>query len=241
MIDYRFRCSSLADLMGDARSIDPALLDDTTRAIVAKKAKTPEDHAILDPLYDYTLSAGAKTMLNEIAKEHVYGYHYVASSKYTEKGLIVEDQAIELYNERFFTNHKKNTRRVQNDYLTGECDIYTPEMIIDTKSSWSLKTFPAIDEEGYDTTYEWQMRGYMWLYDVPEATVAYCLVDTPLELIGREDPYLHSFDRLPIEMRITTVSYLRDREKEKRIERKVSAAFDYLDKRVALIHQQHQP
>jgi hypothetical protein len=239
--DFRFRCSSLAELMTNPRSIDPELLDDTTRPIAAKKVKTPEDHAILSPLYDYSLSAGAKTMLNEIAKEQVYGFHYVASSKYTEKGTIVEDQAIALYNERFFTNYKKNTERRQNDFITGECDVFTGRKIIDTKSSWSLKTFPAIDEEGYDTTYEWQMRGYMWLWDADEAIVAYCLVDTPEELIGREDPALHRFDHLPIEMRITTVSYLRDREKEAQIERKLSAAYHYLEQRRLRILEQHQP
>ena len=34
--------------------------------------------------------------------------------------------------------------------------------------------------------YEWQMRGYMMLWDCDTAIVDYCLVDTPEHLIGYE-------------------------------------------------------
>ena len=62
------------------------------------------------------LSEGAKMYLEGVVKELVYGYTYSPNAKYMEKGRIVEDQAIALYNLVFFTNHTKNTERRETDY-----------------------------------------------------------------------------------------------------------------------------
>jgi hypothetical protein len=244
---FHFRCSSLHTLMADPKAIDPALLaTPELAALAAKKAKTDEDRAILAPLFDSTLSAGARSYLEDLAQEYVYGYTNIVHSKYTQKGIIVEDESIALYNERFFTSYRKNKERRTNEYITGECDIFTGEKIIDIKSSWSLATFPALSAQAHKTEYEWQMRGYMWLWDCEQAEVAYCLVDTPGELIGYENPHLHQFDvselreePLPIELRITTITYLRDRAIENRIARRVTAARAYLDAIVARIRAEH--
>jgi hypothetical protein len=245
--NFHFRCSSLHTLMADPKSIDPALLNTPElAALAAKKVKTDEDKAILAPLFDSTLSSGAKSYIEDLAQEYVYGYTNIVSSKYTQKGIIVEDESIALYNERFFTSYRKNKERRTNDYITGECDIYTGERIIDIKSSWSLATFPSLSSQAHKTEYEWQMRGYMWLWDCDEAEVAFCLVDTPEELIGYENPLLHQFgetelreEPLPIELRITTITYLRDRAIEEKIKRRVTAARAYLDTIVARIHTEH--
>lgn len=236
---FRMRCSSLSAIMTDPKSIDPALLNDETAAIVAKKVKSPDEQRLLATLYDCTLSAGAKTYMDELAKEYLYSYHDVVSSKYTDKGNIVENESIALYNERFGTFYSKNTERRENDYLSGECDIYTGSKIIDIKSSWSVKTFPVVAEDAHKPEYEWQVRGYMWLWDVEEAEVAYCLVDTPDELIGFENIELHEFSRLPLELRVTTVSYQRDRALEEKIARKVMAARAYLAARIERVRREH--
>src|ERR1700737_549012 len=83
------------------------------------------------------LSKGAKTALEMMAKEFVYGFNEVISGKFMEKGIIVEDQSIALYNSVFFTDYKKNTERKTNEWITGECDIFTGSKIIDIKSAWS--------------------------------------------------------------------------------------------------------
>ena len=248
MNSFHFRCSSLHTLMTEPKAIDPALLNTPELAVIAaKKVKTDEDKAILAPLFDGTLSAGAKSYIEDQAQEFVYGYTNEVSSKYTEKGTIVENESIALYNERFGTFYAKNRERRTNDFITGECDIYTGDKIIDIKSSWSLATFPALSANAHKVEYEWQMRGYMWLWDCDEAEVAYCLVDTPGELIGREHPYLHTFSyalddeheppKLPL--RITTIGYRRDRLLEEKIKRKVRAARLYLDTIVARIRAEH--
>ena len=188
---------------------------------------------------DEKLSVGAKTEIERIAKEFVYGYDEVITSKYMDKGIAVEDQSIELYNSVFFTSHVKNTERKSNEWITGECDIFTPSKIIDIKSSWSLATFPATSKAGQDKQYEWQGRAYMWLWDVPEFEVAYCLVNTPDELISWEDPKLHYVDHITESLRVTRVPYKRDMALEDKMRQRVIDANEYLDLMVKQISDEH--
>jgi len=188
---------------------------------------------------DETLSVGAKTYIESLAKQLVYGYDDEVSSKFLEKGIQVEDQSIELYNSVFFASHVKNTERKTNDWITGECDIATPAKIIDIKSPWSLQTFPATIAAGRDKGYEWQGRAYMWLWDVPEFEIAYCLVNTPEELIGYEREEIHIVDHITPELRVTRVPYSRDTALEEKIKVKCEAANAYLDLIVRQIAEEH--
>lgn len=207
---HKFRASSLAEIMTDPKNKGDAL------------------------------SVGAKTAVEKLAKQMVYGYDEEISSKAMEKGILVEDQSIALYNEVFFTAHAKNTVRLSNDWITGECDILTPSKIIDIKSSWSLATFPATSAAGENKTYEWQGRAYMWLWDVDQFEVAYCLVNTPDELIGYEQQDLHYVDHITPELRVTRVQYTRDRALEDKIKVRVDAAREYFDMMVKQISNEHE-
>lgn len=236
---HKFRASSLGLIMTDPQSIDPAYLTDELATIQRKTKKTDEDKAILAPLWDRSLSAGAKTYIEALAKQLVYGYEEQVSSKYMEKGIQVEDQSIELYNSVFFTNHKKNTERKTNAWITGECDIAAPSRIKDIKSSWSLATFPATIAAGRDKGYEWQGRAYMWLWDEPEFEIAYCMVNTPDELIGYESTDMHYVDHINPELRVTRVPYARDTALEDKIKMRCEEANRYLDLLVAQIAREH--
>lgn len=186
------------------------------------------------------LSEGAKTYLETVAKELVYGYTYSPTAKYMEKGQLVEEQSIALYNSVFFTSYAKNTERREIDFLTGECDIFTGSKIIDIKSAWSLHTFPATAAMGASKDYEWQMRGYMKLWDVDEAEIAYCLVNTPDELVGYEDPDLHYVDHIDEVLRITRVQYTRDKDLEEKMEARARAAQKYVKEAMQRIAAEHQ-
>lgn len=207
---HKFRASSLAEIMTDPKNKGDAL------------------------------SVGAKTAVEKLAKQMVYGYDEEVSSKAMEKGILVEDQSIALYNEVFFTAYTKNTVRLDNDWITGECDILTPSKIVDIKSAWSLATFPATAAAGKDKTYEWQGRAYMWLWDVDQFEVAYCLVNTPDELIGYEQQDLHYVDHITPELRITRVQYTRDKALEDKIKVRVDAAREYFDMMVKQISNEHE-
>ncbi len=189
---------------------------------------------------DSELSVGAMTYCRELAKQHVYGFAPSIQSKYLDKGQIVEQQAIDLYNEVFFCNLRKNTERRENQWLSGECDIYTGEKTIDIKSPWSLQTFPATVADAHDSDYEWQGRGYMMLWDCEQHEVAYCMVSTPDELIGFDDASIHYVDEIAPELRITRIVYERDRAKEEKIKTKVEAAQKYIAQVIEQIINEHK-
>ncbi len=237
-----FHPHSLHRLMGDAKSIDPALLvDPELAAISRKKVKTDDDKALLAPLWDHTLSAGAKTYLKEYASEFLFSYHKVVETRVLDKGIQCEQAVIDLYNAVHFTRHVKNSERLVDDYLTGEPDIIVPgKRTIDTKTCWDVSTFPILSEDCHDIAYEWQGRGYMRLADVPEHQVAFGLVDTPEELIPKwEQEELHRVGHHAPHMRITTITYKRDMVLEKLIETKCKAGRAYLERIIAQFSIEH--
>ena len=185
------------------------------------------------------LSVGAKTYIKKLAKEFVFGYTEQISSKYTDKGIQVENESIALYNRVFLTDYVKNEIRMDNEFLTGECDIYTGKKIIDIKSSWSLGTFPCFKEDAEDKLYEWQLRGYMMLWDCEEAELAYCMVNTPDDLIRYEQIDMHIVDGIDENLRVTVNSYKRDLELEANIKVKCKAAQDYFNELLEQMANDH--
>jgi len=185
------------------------------------------------------LSVGAKTYIEDLAKQHVYGYTKTVSTKEMQKGVIVESQSIDLLNAVTFNNYTKNAERFENDWIGGTPDIVSGQ-IIDIKSSWSLNTFPATRADAVNAAYEWQVRGYMMLTNRIYATVAHCLVDTPDELIGYEDESAHRVSHINPLLRITQVEYTRAAELEDKIKQKVEAAQEYFDYAVRLIETEHE-
>ena len=133
------------------------------------------------------LSAGPKTALEEIFKQHVFGKTKEIRSKYLEKGVLVEGESIELYNEVNGTSYVKNDKRYNNDYITGEPDIIA-DVLIDIKSPWDYSTFPFTSKAipSKDKGYYWQLQGYMALTGMETSNLAYCLVDTPDGIIYNE-------------------------------------------------------
>lgn len=169
-----------------------------------------------------TLSAGCKTYIKELVKEDLFGYKSTIDSKYLTKGIDMEDTSIDLYNEVHGTLYLKNTERLENEFITGECDINAEYKIIDIKSSWSLETFPPSPEDINNKDYEWQLRAYMWLYDKPKAELAYCMVSTPDYLLKDWDNLgIHKVDKHDPFLRVTCISFERDTEKEELIAQRV--------------------
>ena len=196
----KFRCSSLGKLMTEPKS------------------KTE------------VLSVGAKTYIRELAAQEIFGVDFVVSSKAMEKGIEAEGDSIDLLNSVRGLSLVKNTDRRSNDFITGECDLFdaSARRGHDIKTSWSIATFPITVADCEDKLYEWQMRGYMALWDAEEWEVNYCLVDTPERLIAFEPMDLHVVSHLPEWMRVTTWTIKRDLEKEAAIYEKVKAANEYM-------------
>jgi len=173
------------------------------------------------------LSETAKSYIKQIAKEDYFGYYSELDNKYINKGKRCEDESIELLNSVLFTNFIKNKTRLNSDVLTGEADIVADNEIIDIKTSWSLDTFPAISDDINAKDYEMQLRGYMMLYNKEKASVCYCMVDTPEDLITFEQVQLHEVSHITPEKRVTILSFTRDLNIEKEIEEKCKASIEF--------------
>lgn len=188
------------------------------------------------------LSIGAKTYIRELAQQEILGVDFEFSSKETQKGIEVEDESIALLNRVRGLSLVKNTERKSNGLISGECDLYDAERKRghDLKSSWSAKTFPGWVADCEDKLYEWQMRGYMWLWDADEWEVNYALVDTPERLIGFEPLQMHVVSHIPEHMRLTSWVIQRDRAKEEVIAEKVAAARDYYAQAIREFDQIHK-
>jgi len=153
------RCSSLGQIMADMKVGGiTAKQQETVDTLEAKDKRTENQQKTLDALVAkrdavptmHDLPEGAKTYVKSQVKRNVLGYKEAElDTKEINKGHAVEDTSIILYNYVFFTNHVKNTVRKTENGLTGECDIddENSDTIIDAKSSWSLLTFPAFEED----------------------------------------------------------------------------------------------
>lgn len=179
------------------------------------------------------LSETAKKLIQDEVRAEYFGVREQISSKAIQKGIDCEQASIDLLNDvefRLSKPYTKNSERRSNEWITGECDIYDAEsrVIRDIKTSWSLSTFPLFAIDASD--YEWQMRGYMWLWDCDTAIVDYCLVDTPEHLIGYEQRELHIVSHIEPEKRVKSFVFERDLEKELMIKTRVEQLNEYYKK-----------
>ena len=171
-----------------------------------------------------TLSKTCKTYLQELAVEEMYGKRKEFSSRYTDKGNEVEDDAIKLCESVLDLGFMiKNEEHFTNDYLTGTPDVNT-DIILDVKSSWDATTFPFFAEDIPNRDYFFQLQGYLALTQKTKAYLCYCLVNTPTLMVEDEvrrahwKEHLideneelrshveaqHNFDNIPAERRIKT-------------------------------------
>lgn len=210
--DILFRCSSIGKLMTEPKT-----------------------------LKEGPLSVGAKTYIRQIAAQEIFGVDFEVSSKEMEKGIRCEPDSIALLNRVRGLKLAKNTERRSNGLITGECDLFHAPRRRghDLKTSWSIATFPICLADCFDKVYEWQMHGYMGLWEADEWEVNYCLVNTPEDLIRHESLTLHFVDHIPERMRVTTWTVKRDEDKQALIAEKVKHARSYFAEVVAEFDRSH--
>lgn len=170
------------------------------------------------------------------------------SNKFTQKGLIVEDDSIDLVAEVFnYGMLIKNEVNFSNDYLTGTPDLILKDKTIDIKSSWNVQTFPLFNEK-LDKAYYYQGLGYMDLTGKRKHEVIYVLSNTPIHLIEREawnfcrnngieeldadifDEFnkAMTFDDIDVSMRVKKYSFEYDENEVKSIYSRVEECREYI-------------
>jgi hypothetical protein len=180
-------------------------------------------------------SETAKAAMLEAARESLFGVRRTLDDiKYIQKGKACEDEGIELYNNVFLYDLKKvdSSQRRNNGIITGEPDLIamSSRKGVDIKVAWSLLTFPLTEEQAGKKDYEFQARGYMCLFDLPEWDIAYCAIDTPEDILKPwDDRSIHIIDSaIPLHHRITVARYYRDITIEKEMLDKCAKANEWI-------------
>jgi hypothetical protein len=241
MKNLLIRCSAIGKLMTEPVSIGDQFRTPEVEEIIAKKKRTDEQKALLDSLKARTLSEGAKTHIRNLVSQDIFGVDFEVTSKEMEKGTLCEPDAIALLNRVRGLDLSKNTERKENEWISGECDLFDASARSghDLKCSWSVATFPIARVDCEDKLYEWQMRGYMWLWDANEWEVNYALLSTPEHLIRFEPASMHFVDHIPEHMRLTTWTVKRDIGKEFAMVEKIKAAREYYAQVLAEFTESH--
>lgn len=121
-------------------------------------------------------------------KEALYGRSKEFTSKYTDKGLEMEEGAINYLSEIRGEFHLKNIIRKTDDFFTGEPDLIHlwKREIEDVKCSWDCFTFPLFETELPTKDYFYQGQIYMHLFGFLKARFTYVLMNTPEDIAERE-------------------------------------------------------
>jgi hypothetical protein len=194
---------------------------------------------------DFELPEGARTLIEEYVDTEVYEYRPTFDSKEVSKGRDVEGDSIDLYNDVYFTNHKKLEEgdkyyELAYNSIVGHPDIVCDStmMVKDAKSSWSKKTFPKTVKKAENSTYTWQVRTYLYMLqgmtgnrDWRFGEVFHALVDTPESLVpDYEDDSLHYASNLQSNIRLTVVPVELTEEHVQHMDRRIKMALKYADK-----------
>jgi len=215
---YKFRCSSLGDIMTNSRTKS-------------------------DPI-----SQTAKSMLKKIFTLEVLGKHSDVESKYLEKGLVMEPESIQLYSDNIGKSLTKNDTRYTNKYLSGEPDIVSGDLLVDIKTSWNASTFPLCETvapknyywqlQGYmeltgisksklvyclvNTPYNlierelWDIRNEIGIIDLSED-----IIDSVTKK--------HTFDDIDVSLRIKEIEVLKDEESIEILYERIGHCRNYLN------------
>jgi hypothetical protein len=196
------------------------------------------------------LSQTAKTYIEEEVLRAKYGIIKTFSSRYTDKGNLVEDEAIEMASNALELGFLyKNHEHFENEWLTGTPDVNTNEILLDVKSSWDATTFPFFATEIPTKDYYYQLQGYMELTGKTDALLVYCLVNTPIQMVEDEirrahwaahlleedydlrDEVLkrHNFDHIPLNRRVKVFKVEKDEQVVNEIKDRVELCREYFN------------
>lgn len=196
------------------------------------------------------LSQTAKTYIEEQVLRAKYGVIKTFSSRYTDKGNLVEDEAIDMASNGLELGFLyKNHEHFENEFLTGTPDVNTNDILLDVKSSWDATTFPFFATEIPTKDYWYQLQGYLELTGKTDALLVYCLVNTPIQMVEDEirrahwaaqlleENYdlraevlkRHNFDHIPLNRRVKVFKVEKDEQVVNEIKERVELCREYYE------------
>lgn len=191
--ELRLRASAGGELAAGISCLTPTQAKDLKELLERPKPTEKQLETIAGYIYkrDHPeLSEGCKTFVEKWLWEHMRQQKMEIHNKALAKGLIVEDDSIDIA-ERFFgwDFAKKNEQKFEDEFFTGTPDLFVSigeqDSIVDIKSSWDEQTFKFFDP-AYNRSYFFQLQIYMHLAKRRNASLVYVLTNTPLHLIKKE-------------------------------------------------------
>lgn len=210
-------------------------------------------HLMTDPkAKSETLSETTKTHLIDVFIRYKYNRKELITSKYMEKGLMVEEDSMTLYSRFRKQFYVKNDKLLKDDFIKGIPDIITEKTIIDLKSCWDIFTFFRTKQKPIDKMYYWQLQGYMSLTGKENARLVYCLISTPQELIEdeirklqykhlSEADYLKAknqiefnsiFDDIPDNEKVFEIEVIRNNDDIERLQNRIIECRQFIDEKL---------
>jgi hypothetical protein len=202
----RFRASSVGQLLVGGNAITDKQLEKLSELETRKnnasvydddgkplaKPLTGSMQAELDDLIskrdsEFQFGATATNYIRDCWLKNTYNYDEPMVTNEILKGLLCEDQSIELLGRVMNDNtfRLKNQVTYCDSHFTGTPDIILDdEWVEDIKSSWSLRTF--FEATRPDPLYYAQGQVYMALTGRKRFRVAHVLVDTPQAIVDEE-------------------------------------------------------
>lgn len=216
---------------GNGKALTPSMETDLA-ALIAKR-DTPAHLCLPDTCTTY---------LQEWVKENLYDHYKGISTKYTEKGLVMEDNALDFIADYLDLGLLiKNDQYYQNEFAQGTPDAILKDVVIDAKVCWDCFTFPLFEKDIPDKDYYWQGQVYMWLTDREKYKLVYTLMDTPEYLIEKEfrfnNFYQQDYDEFrekylygnaPDDLRIKIFEFERNNYDIDRIKKRVIECREYI-------------
>jgi len=201
------------------------------------------------------LGKTGETFCSNWLKESLYDRRKNFKNKYTEKGIVMEDEAIQYVKEQLGWREDitKNDEWFEDDYFTGTPDILIEEesVVIDIKNSYDCYTFPLFETEIPTKGYDYQLQAYMALTGYEKAYLVYVLMDAPLDIMKAEMRRLSwaeglrgeipdelyqkvkqemTYSHLPAHLRIKIFEVVRDEKVIKQIKGRVDECRSYIEK-----------
>lgn len=264
---FKIRASAAAEILGGIIGLTDAMQakydelsnrkSDNLKGVTAVKPltfKMEEELAALQLRKDNPeLPAGAKNYCQKWIKEQLYNRRKHFSNLYLEKGIQCEDEAIEFSSQYYgWDGAEKNDEWFENAYAQGTPDIMLDydKHVIDIKNSYDAFSFPLFETEIPTQGYDDQLQVYLLLTGYEQATLCYCLMNAPLDIMKVEMKRLSwkegsmgaisdelyqkvkaemTYDNIIPELRLKTFTVTKDPSFEARLIERVEMCRKYID------------
>ena len=132
--------------------------------------------------------ATALNVIKDAVLFNEYGIDKFVTSKHIEKGIINEEQSLEMMKRvtGWDVDLSQPKKRYVNSWVIGEPDLVSNQYLVDVKNSWDGTTFPWFETDVPNKDYLYQLQTYMWLTGFKESYLIYTLTSAPEHLLFKE-------------------------------------------------------